>query len=284
MTGNQFVWNVSFGILTGACLCFGQTDSASDSAQKPLVAPSLAGSEFKNTQSLWFALDEGQAVQGRSSSTTYNHTWQQDMLFHLTEDMTYLERIRFILSIECQTSFSFIPVNGYPLTLAPYFHFYPNDAELSYSLGNLERPWLRISAGYFPYKYNPDAKDLGEYLFRDAAYPTFIITNFEFAETRELGFHLNGFAGNPAIDQFKWDFMLTTETNYWPLQDWTVSAVISNNLLNLLDLGAGASWQRCISVGQSTTPRIPQNAYINAEGRYRSLHLRFAKTNGSSIH
>jgi hypothetical protein len=272
MTGKQLGWKVSFGILMGACLCFGQTDSASDSAQNSSQAPSaapvlsLAGSEFKNAQSLWFALDEGQVVQGEATQPI-NHVWQQDMLFHFTEDMSYMERLRLILSIECQMTFSYQPEEAFPQTLAPNFHFYPNDAEISYSFGNLDRPWLRMSAGYFPYKYNPDAKDLGEYLFRDAAYPTFIITNFEFAQTRELGFHLNGCAGVPAIDEVMWDLMLTSETHYWPLQDWTVSAVVSNNLFNFFDLGLGASWQRLISVNEAiTTPTNPASAYVNSDG------------------
>lgn len=289
MTGKQLVWNVSFGILAGACLCFGQTDSSADSAQKPMraepivqaaAAPANAGSDLKSTQSLWFALDEGQAMQGAGLAyATINRLWQQEMYFHFTEDMSYLERLRLVLSIECQLSFSFKPISTLPQTLTPLFYFYPNDVEISYSFGNLDRPWLRLAAGYFPFKYNPDAKDLGEYLLRDGAYPTFIITNFEFAETRELGFHIDGFLGNPEIDQVKWDLMLTSETHYWPLQDWTLSAVVTNNLLNFLDLSVGASWQRLISVNEAlTTPKTQQSEYLDANGdtsyyTYRALKL-----------
>ena len=274
MTGKQLVWKVSFGLLMGACLCFGQTDSVSDSAQKPsqalsaASAPSLAGSEFKNTQSLWFALDEGQAVQGLGvGNSKMNHLWQEKLYFHLTEDMSYLERLRLVVSMECQMSYSFTPYSAYPATLSPLFSFYPNDAEISYTVGPLDRPWLKMSAGYFPFKYNPDAKDLGEYLIRDGSYPTYLVTSFEFAETRELGFHLNGCAGVPAIDEVMWDLMLTSETHYWPLQDWTVSAVVSNNLFNFFDLGLGASWQRLLSVNESiTTPHNTNSQYVNSDG------------------
>jgi hypothetical protein len=286
MTGEKIVRNVSFGILVGACLCVAQTNISADSTQKILqqepvaAAVTTAGSEFKNSQSLFFALDEGQAMQGAGIAwKTMNRLWQQDMVFHLTEDMTYMERLRLILSMECQLTFSFLPVPTLPQTLNPQFNFYPNDAELSYSFGNLDKPWLRLSAGYFPYKYNPDAKDLGEYLFRDGAYPTFIITNFEFAETRELGFHLDGFVGNPDIDQAKWDVMLTNETHYWPLQDWTLSAVVTNNLFNFLNVGGGASWQRLISVNEAvTTPHKGKSSYLDTNGvtnyyTYRALKL-----------
>jgi hypothetical protein len=275
-----------FGILAGACLCFGQPDSSADNARKStqpessVPAVATAGSEFRNTQSLSFALDEGQATRGTGPTGSIDaHLWQQYMYFHFTEDMTYMERLRLILSIECQMSFSYKPQFGYPQTLAPLFSFYPNDAELSYSFGNVDKPWLRISAGYFPYKYNPDAKNLGEYLFRDAAYPTFIITNFEFPLTRELGFHLDGFVGNAAIDQLKWDLMLTSETHYWSLQDWTVSGVLTNNLFNFFELGVGASWQRLLSVNEvNTTPEKLGAYFENANGdsdsyTFRSLKL-----------
>ncbi len=33
---------------------------------------------------------------------------------------------------------------------------------------------LNLKFGYFGYKYNPDATDLGEYLFRSEAYPTML--------------------------------------------------------------------------------------------------------------
>lgn len=161
----QFL-KVSSAILLGACICFGQEDSSLSAPPKdtqtvvmPTAAPSSAGSELKNTQSFFFALDEGQAEKAQSNREVA-HVWQQDMLFHFTEDVTYLERLRLILSIECKMGFSFQPEEAFPQTLSSDFQFYPNDAELSYSFGNLDRPWLRLSAGYFPFKYNPDAKDL----------------------------------------------------------------------------------------------------------------------------
>jgi hypothetical protein len=249
MTGKQLVRNFSIGVLFGACLCFAQTDSAdanSTMAEQPepsAAATPGAGSELKSTQGLWFALDEGQDMQGAGAAyRAINRLWQQRMYFRFTNDMTYLERLRLLVSIECQLTFSQKQVPTLPSTLAPLFFFYPNDAELSYSFGNLDRPWLRLSAGYFPFQYNPDAKDLGEYLIKDGAYPTYLAPNpnFEFVGSRELGFHLNGFIGNPSFNQTRWDLMFTSETHLWPLQDWTLSAVVADRFLNFVDAGVGA--------------------------------------------
>jgi hypothetical protein len=290
MTGKHFIRNVSIGLVASAYLCFGQPDSSSGQFQdpaQPVMAsvPGGASNEMKSTQSMFFALDEGQVMRGADPIGGYKavpRLWQQRMYFHFTNDMSYMERLRLILSIECQLTFSMRQEVSLPQTLNPLFFFYPNDIELKYSFGNLDRPWLQLSAGYFPYKYNPDAKDLGEYLIRDGAYPTYIITNFEFAQTRELGFHLNGFLGNPAIDQARWDLMLTSETHFWPLQDWTLSAVVSNNLFNFFDAGVGASWQRLISVDESkTTPKLnPTSRYINENGDSSSYTYRAIKLMG----
>ena len=54
---------------------------------------------------------------------------------------------------------------------------------------------------------------------------------------------------------------------------------MTNNLLNFLDVGVGASWQRLISVNEAiTTPAQSQNAFVNAQGdseyyTFRSLKL-----------
>jgi hypothetical protein len=288
MTGKQLVRNVFMGLLVGAYLCFGQPDSSARDSQSPaqpqleVAAPTGQSSPFRSVMSMFFALDEGQVMQGADGTggyKEYDRLWQQRLFAHFTDDITYMERLRLILSIECMLTFSMKQYNTLPQTLTPLWTFYPNDAELRYTFGNLSRPWLQISAGYFPFKYNPDAKDLGEYLIRDGAYPTYLVSNFEFAETRELGLHLNGNVGNPAIDQMRWDLMLTSETHFWPLQDWTVSGLISNNLFNFFDAGIGASWQRAISVDESkTTPHNNNNIYYDQDGNlqyytYRALKL-----------
>jgi hypothetical protein len=179
------------------------------------------------------------------------------MVMYLTAALQYRERLQFILSTECDLNFSMaVEPIGFPATTRPGFTFYANDVEVNYSFGSLDMPWLKIAVGYFPVKYNPDAKNLGEYLLRCSAYPNNIVTNFEFAMTRELGLRLSGFLGNPAIDQLRWDLMLTNETHDYPLLDGTISAIVSNDLFNMLDIGAGVSFQRLFPVDNSkTTPK-----------------------------
>jgi len=50
---------------------------------------------------------------------------------------------------------------------------------------------LSLSAGIFPFKYNPDVRNLGEYLFRGPVSPGFLITAFDFQYATLSGFNLN---------------------------------------------------------------------------------------------
>jgi hypothetical protein len=298
MTVGQMIRTIILGLLAGAFACFAQAaDSSGDkqqSSEPPRAASQPAvqenagnalpaaqapqalaiGNDVQNKVSLWGALDEGQVTRGMANKPSYapfQRVWQQHMLFHLTNELSYKERMRLILSFESNLNFSYRQDNRFPATLTGVFDFYPNDVEINYTFGNPDMPWLKLAAGYFPFKYNPDAKHLGEYLLRCTAYPTIIYTGFEFAMVRELGFHANGtldwLINNPQIDQFKWDLMLTSDTRGWPLQDWTVSALVSNNLLQFFDIGAGVSFQKFFSIIDTvTTPRTKDNRYLSENG------------------
>ena len=276
-------------ILLGVSLCLAQQAAPSPTANVAMGMP-----DMKLKTNMFVGLDEGQAMQGvhdqiTPSATlpnpygTFTKIWQQKMVMYLTAALQYREKLQFILSTECDLNLSMaVEPIGFPATTRPGFTFYANDVELNYSFGNIDMPWLRIAAGYFPIKYNPDARNLGEYLLRCDAYPNNIVTNFEFAMTRELGLRLNGFLGNPAVDQLKWDLMLTSETHNYPLQDGTISAIVSNNLFDMLDVGAGVSFQRLFPVDNSkTTPKDkPLALYFDVNGGQQAYTYSSTKVMG----
>jgi hypothetical protein len=278
---------ILLGMLIGASLCMGQTTTESGRAAQGApalkgVLPSFltgASRDIKSSTNVFLAFDGGEVYKGVYSQpvgatpayrTLYDHLWQQHLFMYLSENISFKERLRFILSVECDLDFSFQRSAKYPASLMPRFNFYPNDMEVQYRFGDLNNPWLQIALGYFPFKYNPDAKNLGEFLVRSYAYPTIILSSFEFAMTRELGLHLNGFFGNPEIYQLSWDLLLTSETHDFPQQDGTLTAVVSNNLLNFFDLGLGVSFQRLFPVDEKNTTlknsEEPLVKYFSAQG------------------
>ena len=97
---------------------------------------------------------------------------------------------------------------------------------------------LLLKAGIFPYKYNKDAKNLGEYMFRTYTYPT-IITTGGLVLVNSAGAQLNGFDANTQYGGFKNDLLLTDKTNQVPTGSLSLTDIFSYTYRNLLTLGGG---------------------------------------------
>lgn len=214
----------------------------------------------------FLALDEGQIVRGLSNvdpsanQGPYKHLWQQRLFMQLSLDARFYERLRLLISAECGLSFSLRRYNDVPASLQPVFNFYPAEAACSYDIGRLRKPWLQLTFGYFTHKYNPDARNLGEYLFRTGTYPQFIVSSFEFPMARLLGFKASSYLFNTS---FKNDLFFTSEINSWPLQDFSLSYIAGYNLKQYVELGAGVHFNHLLSVKEEyTTPeKSPLNRY-----------------------
>jgi hypothetical protein len=145
----------------------------------------------------------------------------------------------------------------------------PTVAEAVYSFGDLQRPWLKLGAGMFPFKYNPDAANLGEYLFRSGAYPNYIVTG-GYVVAGSTASYLEGLKANFDFGRLKADLFLVTETGMPPLYDWSPAIVASYTVGNgFLELGAGVNFKRLISVRPSKTARESKevNGYFTAGGK-----------------
>ena len=129
----------------------------------------------------YVALDEGEVIKGISEqsgySATFKNVWQQRLLGACNLSMAMSGRLRAYLGIEGgMMSFSLRQYNDVAASLLPLWDLYLTRAEGQYSLGDTSKPWLQFGLGYFPFKYSPDARNLGEYLLRSAVYPNCITT------------------------------------------------------------------------------------------------------------
>lgn len=114
-------------------------------------------------------------------------------------------------------------------------------------------PWLKVGAGMSPYKYNPDAANLGEYLFRSRAYPTTVNTG-GYVFIGSAAATLQGLQANYRRGALRADALLFTETELAPFYDWSLAFVASYSVADgLLDLGAGVNFQHLIPVRPSRT-------------------------------
>ena len=130
-----------------------------------------------------------------------------------------------------------------------FFDFYLDKAQLLYEYGTADRFFLDASIGYFPFKYNPDIRNLGEYLFRSGTYPAFLVNEFDYARARLLGFRL----GNRLYNIIKQDLLVSFETSMQPFFDGSISYIASADFANALEIGGGVSWSRLIQADKKLT-------------------------------
>ena len=158
------------------------------------MADSTSTHNWNLKQSGFLGLEGGEIVKGIQDPPHATHgreiekSWQERLLFNYGNELALSERMRLFMTIECQMSFS------YPYDLIatyeihqPQFSFYPDRAEAVYSFGDLSAPYLQLGFGYFPFKTDPDAKNLGDYFFRTGTYPVYVINTFNRPYSRLLG-------------------------------------------------------------------------------------------------
>ena len=203
----------------------------------------------------------GQIVDGQYAHAVYpekgslDHYWMQQGLMQLGLETERFNGFRIVLAAEGALYFPYtLPSDGsgfgYEL-LGPRFRFYPHHSEGSFSIGNFQKPKLYVGVGFFPFKYNPDATNFGEYLFRVNPYPQYLVTHFDASYQRLLGLRISS---NP-VRGVKLDAMLTSEVYLWPLRDYSLSFLASFDRFKPFEVGAGIIADRMLSVDERlTTP------------------------------
>jgi hypothetical protein len=217
------------------------------------------------------ALREGQIVKGEKESgfpqARADHVWVQEMDVGLNV-LAKFNNLPLVgnLGMEIKVCNDNIMYSG-DLGQSRRLNFYPylSRADLVYTMGDKENPSLVIGAGYFPFKYNSEARNLGEYLFRTGTYPQYIVTNFDFPMTRLMGLHVSG----SLWESVNWDVLATTNIEWTAIGDLNLSGLLSWKPSPLFELGLGASWCSILSVNwENTTPVTEGNVYVFDSMRY----------------
>jgi hypothetical protein len=129
-----------------------------------------------------------------------------------------------------------------------------HQAQGIFSLVNNSSTSLFLSAGLMPYKYNPDVRNLGEFLFRSGTYPFFLINNYNFPLARLSGLRLNFNYGTEKI-KLTFDQFVLTERDIPPMNDLSFATIVGVNIMNILEIGGGVDFAHALSVNKRlTTP------------------------------
>jgi hypothetical protein len=215
--------------------------------------------------------DMGQVVKGRYQTLTYDHVWINNNVGTLFLKATPTERLTLKLGFLGRVWYNTFPqmtIKEYNAGSDRYLAFDLKEAEGIFSIVKSDAFNLDAALGVMQYKYNDQASDLGEYLFRTGTYPAYILTNFDDAAATLSGARLGARYNGGAIG-LRGDLLVLTESQIRPFYDFTIAAVVGANFNKLIDIGGGISFAHAISVNSQLTTRddlADFTRYVTAKG------------------
>ncbi len=141
-------------------------------------------------------------------------------------------------------------------------------ADMVYRFGDPANPFATLQAGFFPYKYNPDAANLGEYLLRSGAYPGYLVSGGW--NLMGNGYMMQGVRVSVPLFGGKVvsDFLLPVERDLPPTGNLSPSFVVTAKPVSGIELGGGVSCHHCIAVKPSvTSPKIGPDVSADKYGK-----------------
>jgi hypothetical protein len=252
---------------------FGVSAQDTDMVQEPAVArDSIASPSLPGVFSFsgYVAIQLGQVERARYIKILgdIDHNWIGSGFFNFALKSRINKYLSVLGSLEAEYGYNTSPLGlVYDPTQGPptrnlYFDI-PN-AKGIFSLGNEGGVSLTVDVGRFEYKYDPDARNLGEYLFRTGTFPAYIQTTFDLPLAR-----INGIGASLKLfDIVKEDLLVTTLTDLHPFTDITITSITDVSIGRWLSLGAGIQLANLISPmpEQSALQDYKTNGYLNAPG------------------
>ncbi len=187
----------------------------------------------------------------------------QRTIVSMFQSVTIEERLRLTVGIGGLFYYPW-PTENIPHKRTRKFATGIREADAVELLGDISDPWGKLQFGAFPFKYNPDAANLGEYMYRSGAYPNYIqtgggtitdgggsIINSAQVLNQGINFEVNTFS-------IKHNFLFTLESSIEPIHDITAAYFFSFKFRNIFEIGGGSLWGHLISSRSSyTTPTGP---------------------------
>jgi hypothetical protein len=196
-----------------------------------------------------------------ADSMILNKGWLEDQLATVGLDATFKDHLEIKVGLLTQLFFSypFVNENNSRMTKNSSQAVGIDDAYAQIHFGNAATPYFAGQVGFFKYKYNPDARNFGDYLFRTYTYPIVFNMGFDFPQARMLGLRVetNGGAFTKELEGLKLEGLLTSST-LPPTMVWSVAGIASYDVLNrhFINFGLGIDFSDLLNVyNDQTYPR-----------------------------
>jgi hypothetical protein len=208
------------------------------------------------------AIDLGQIIRGKTGSSEFQYQPMNRSSVILTERGRLVDDWHYTASLMglIWWPFNTNPTEPVNRTMRSEFRLYDAHARRDFG-GAGEQRFLEF--GYLRYKYNPDARNLGEYLYRSGTYPGIVTTTdgyqlMDNAIYETLGAHFRFSHGGGMISH---DLTLYSEPFMAPIGDLTPGYELTLALPKF-QIGAGAAFNRLIALRPSRLrPKTPENTY-----------------------
>ena len=197
--------------------------------------------------------------------TDFAHVWLMREFTNLTASYTVNQHFRLAAGITARIWYETYPDSkrNQWFPRKQYFTVYPHVASgiFNYNIGEIGK--LEMEFGYFPFKYNSDIRNLGEYLFRCNTYPPSIITDFDMTFSRLSGGRLCA----TFMDMVNLQVLLTQQNILPSFYDPSLTVMADVNVQKIFDIGGGIMLDRFMAVDSLATYPMsrtgPPNNYID---------------------
>lgn len=229
----------------------------------PLAVVSIANSEVtREPLQTNVIFDAGQIIHSNYPEVHDGQMLQSTSL-NLIQSVKVNERLDFSVGLGGLFFYTIPNVVGLSYQRSIKYGTTVSQALVSIKLGSVSDPVGHFNFGIIPYKYNPDAKNLGEFLLRDEAYPTVMVSG-GLSTINSAGMQVEGTQLQLLTGPLTHDLLVYTERAYEPTGDISAAYLLSFKPHPVFELGAGVAFAHLIPFKpSSTTPKGPLLTPIN---------------------
>lgn len=240
------------------------------------LAPGDEKPGFELTPTGNASMEFGNIVKGYDKNygiEPFSNVWMEKVIIGFGMQAVFSPKDTFRAAAEMKMFNEFPRTVDYGATRRLYHYPYVREAQAIHNF--IENGTVKIDggAGYFPYKYNANVRNLGEYLFRSTAYPQTLSTEFDYPYARLLG----GYAKATLFDQVRCDILIASNQEYMAIHDVNAAALGSWNFRNIFEVGAGVFFGSILSADSNfTSPKNNSSAYVDTANGTDTLFYTFA--------